>query len=183
MKAITAKKSWFHCFKTEFGWVGFCRGNRGLQRLTFGYRNRESARTALHLWAKPLGVDLFCDKNADDDLVQRVIDFSRGHPDMFLDVEVEFPKMTEFQKSVTDTCRSIPYGKTLSYGELATACGSPGAARAVGNVMRKNSVTLIIPCHRVVGSNGNLGGFSAPQGINMKQRLLDMEAKHMYVDV
>ena len=82
--------------------------------------------------------------------------------------------MTPFQKQVIRTCREIPYGETLTYGELAVKAGSPGGARAVGTTMRTNRFPIIVPCHRVVGANG-LGGFSASQGVQTKRRLLEIE--------
>src|SRR5437762_530922 len=63
----------------------------------------------------------------------------------------------------------------LTYGDLSAAAGAPGAARAVGNVMAQNRYPIIVPCHRVVGSAGSLGGFSARDGISMKRRMLEME--------
>jgi methylated-DNA-[protein]-cysteine S-methyltransferase len=77
---------------------------------------------------------------------------------------------------VLQACRKIAPGKTLTYAELADKVGSPGAARAVGNCMARNRFPLIIPCHRVVGSNGHLGGYSAAEGIPFKKRLLELEA-------
>jgi methylated-DNA-[protein]-cysteine S-methyltransferase len=64
----------------------------------------------------------------------------------------------------------------LTYGQLARRVGSPAAARAVGSTMARNRLPLVIPCHRVVGSGGQLRGFSAPGGVAVKQRLLQMEA-------
>jgi methylated-DNA-[protein]-cysteine S-methyltransferase len=84
--------------------------------------------------------------------------------------------VTDFQRKVLDACRAIPPGETLSYAELAVIAGAPGAARAVGNVMRTNRIPLVIPCHRVVGSGGSLGGYSAPDGLAMKRKLLEREA-------
>ena len=72
-------------------------------------------------------------------------------------------------------CRKIPYGKTLSYGQLAAKAGRPGAARAVGNHMAGNRTPIIVPCHRVLPSGGGLGGFSAAGGVALKRRLLEME--------
>lgn len=80
-----------------------------------------------------------------------------------------------FERAVRRACRQIPYGKTCSYGELARRAGYAGAARAVGSVMRKNQVPLIVPCHRVIASDGGLGGFSSPGGCGMKARLLELE--------
>ena len=65
-------------------------------------------------------------------------------------------------------------GHTVTYGELATRSGTPGAARAVGSVMARNRVPVVIPCHRVVAAGG-MGGFSAPNGLQLKQRMLNLE--------
>ncbi len=76
-----------------------------------------------------------------------------------------------------DQLRQVGYGETVSYGELAERSGSPRAARAVGTVMATNRIPLILPCHRVLGSAGRIGGFSAPQGIDLKRRMLDLEGR------
>ncbi len=84
---------------------------------------------------------------------------------------------TEFQKKVWNEIARIPYGKTLSYKEIALRIGNENAQRAVGNASNKNKLVLIIPCHRVVGSNGKLTGYAA--GLDIKKRLLDLEKKHL----
>lgn len=80
---------------------------------------------------------------------------------------------TEFQLAVWSALREIPHGSTESYGELAARIGRPGASRAVGLANGKNPVGIIVPCHRVIGSSGNLTGYGG--GIERKQRLLDFE--------
>ncbi|HEY2442979.1 MAG TPA: methylated-DNA--[protein]-cysteine S-methyltransferase [Streptosporangiaceae bacterium] len=80
---------------------------------------------------------------------------------------------TAFQRSVWDALRDIPYGETTSYGRLAGEIGRPTAARAVGMANGSNPVSIIVPCHRVVGSNGSLTGYGG--GLARKQRLLDLE--------
>lgn len=82
---------------------------------------------------------------------------------------------TEFCKSIWQKTRAIPYGQTRTYQWLAEAVGRPKALRAVGQALKKNPLPLIIPCHRVVGSDGSLVGFSA--GIEIKRFLLDLERK------
>lgn len=77
---------------------------------------------------------------------------------------------TEFQRAVWEQLRAIPRGQHMSYGQVAEAIGKPGAARAVGAACGKNPIILIIPCHRVLAADGNLGGFSA--GLDLKVRLL-----------
>ena len=98
-----------------------------------------------------------------------------GQADDFADVRVWSERWTPFQRRVLDCCRRIPYGKTQSYAELAIAAGSPAAARAVGRTMATNPIPLVIPCHRVVGSGGDLCGFSAVGGLDAKRRLLALE--------
>jgi len=83
------------------------------------------------------------------------------------------PSGTDFQKKVWQALLKIPYGKTATYKEIAAAIGHPKAARAVGMACNKNPIAIIIPCHRVVGSNGSLTGYAG--GLEMKKRLLELE--------
>ena len=80
---------------------------------------------------------------------------------------------TEFQKSVWDALKKVPYGETRSYGEIARSIGKPKAARAVGNANRKNPIPIVIPCHRIIGSDGSMTGFGG--GIPLKKKLLELE--------
>jgi methylated-DNA-[protein]-cysteine S-methyltransferase len=80
---------------------------------------------------------------------------------------------TPFQRSVWSMLRTIPYGETRSYGELAEALGNPAASRAVGLANGRNPVGIIVPCHRVVGADGSLTGYGG--GLDRKRRLLDFE--------
>jgi methylated-DNA-[protein]-cysteine S-methyltransferase len=90
-------------------------------------------------------------------------------------VALDLTHLSAFQNRVVRNCRRISRGRVRSYGELAAAAGSPGAARAVGSVMARNRFPIIVPCHRVVASGGSLGGFSARDGVSMKRRMLEME--------
>lgn len=83
---------------------------------------------------------------------------------------------TGFRKTVWDELVRIPYGETISYGELARRIGTPAASRAVGAANGANPLPVIVPCHRVIGSNGKLTGFSG--GLAIKQWLLDHERRH-----
>ncbi len=83
------------------------------------------------------------------------------------------PEGTAFQKKVWKALLGIPYGKSMSYGELAKQIGKPGAARAVGQAAKRNPVPLIIPCHRLLASGGKIGGFAG--GPEEKKRLLRHE--------
>lgn len=83
------------------------------------------------------------------------------------------PKGTEFQRKVWNELEKIPYGKTVSYQDLAGRIGNPKASRAVGGAGGKNPIMIIIPCHRVINKNGEIGGYA--WGIQLKQYLLELE--------
>lgn len=85
----------------------------------------------------------------------------------------DFGSSTSFQQNVWNACLAIPFGSTLSYGELAALVKNPKAARAVGSALGVNPFLILIPCHRVIGSGGNLGGYAG--GINLKSFLLEVE--------
>jgi methylated-DNA-[protein]-cysteine S-methyltransferase len=88
------------------------------------------------------------------------------------------PHGTAFQKQVWNELRRIPYGETISYGELARRIGQPGASRAVGRANGQNPISIIIPCHRVIGADGTLTGYGG--GLDRKQRLLELERAPLY---
>lgn len=83
--------------------------------------------------------------------------------------------LTDFLKRVYDAARAVPPGQTRTYGQIAAAAGAPGEARAVGQAMGKNPWPIVVPCHRVMGADGKLTGFSAPGGVDTKLRLLSIE--------
>lgn len=85
------------------------------------------------------------------------------------------PQGTDFQKKVWQALTAIPYGETWNYKQLATAIGKPQAARAVGAANGRNPISIVIPCHRVIGANGKLTGYAG--GLDTKQKLLAMESK------
>jgi methylated-DNA-[protein]-cysteine S-methyltransferase len=85
------------------------------------------------------------------------------------------PAGTQFQKAVWGRLREIPYGETISYGELAKRVGNPKASRAVGAANGQNPIPIVIPCHRVIGANGKLTGFGG--GLPVKEALLALEAR------
>ena len=84
---------------------------------------------------------------------------------------------TEFQKAVWHALMKIPYGKTVSYLDIARAAGNPKAARAVGMANNKNKIPIVIPCHRVIGTNGSLTGYAG--GLEIKKKLLELEKQQI----
>ncbi|MBR6163209.1 methylated-DNA--[bacterium] len=83
------------------------------------------------------------------------------------------PKGTPFQKRVWEELRKIPYGKTVSYQDIALRLGNKNLTRAVGGANNKNPIIILIPCHRVIGKNGTLTGFAC--GVDIKEKLLKLE--------
>lgn len=85
------------------------------------------------------------------------------------------PPGTEFQRQVWQMLCSIPYGATATYGDIAAQIGNPNAARAVGMANHRNPIAIIVPCHRVIGTNGKLVGYAG--GLAAKQQLIDLETR------
>ena len=158
-------------FPSKLGWFALRITGRTLTALTFGRRTKNAAIVAL----KIDGVQPATPNRFESELIERFESYSAGHEDNFWDVTIDTSNLTPFAERVVHHCRRIDFGETLSYGEMAAKAGSPGAARAVGNIMAKNRFPLVVPCHRVVGSGKSLGGYSAPDGLKMKRRLLAME--------
>jgi methylated-DNA-[protein]-cysteine S-methyltransferase len=159
---------YYAVFDTVVGWVGIVGSDRGLRLATLP---QQSERAACEL----LG-DL---KNAAassrrfGDLIKRYRAYFSGHQVDFLD-KLDLNGATPFQCAVWQATRQIPYGQTRGYAWVAAAAGRPGAVRAAGQALARNPLPIIIPCHRVLASDGGLGGFSG--GLEMKKLLLKLEA-------
>jgi methylated-DNA-[protein]-cysteine S-methyltransferase len=106
-------------------------------------------------------------------LARRLNHYFTGKTVSFHRVRVDKFPYPPFTRRVLEACSRIPYGRTLSYGELAEKIGAPRAARAVGHALASNRVPVIVPCHRVIRSDGKIGRYSG--GAGWKRRLLAME--------
>lgn len=110
---------------------------------------------------------------------QRVIDgivaLLDGEPRALDDVTLDMHGVPEFNRRVYEVARTIPWGATLSYGDIARRLGDAGAARDVGQALGQNPFAIVVPCHRVVAADGGSGGFSARGGVATKRRLLSIE--------
>ena len=91
------------------------------------------------------------------------------------DLPLDLSQLTPFQRSVLQAARRIPSGAVWTYGQVARAIGKPRASRAVGQALGRNPVPIVIPCHRVVASDGSLGGYSGGGGLDSKKLLLHLE--------
>lgn len=115
------------------------------------------------------------DDAAFPDAVDQLAAYFAGERTVF-DLELEMVG-TPFQRRVWDVLQTIPYGETCSYGDIAREIGSPGAFRAVGLANGHNPIGIIVPCHRVIGSNGSLTGYGG--GLERKRALLELERSRM----
>ncbi len=161
-------------FSTSLGWFGLVGQQRCVWRLVMGHRRADEAWAALH---RHFANETLSESDWYPALRKKLEAFAAGKRVSFDNVQVRTEHRTEFQQKVILATRAVGFGETVSYGELATRAGSTNAARAVGTVMANNDVPIIIPCHRVLASGGKIGGFSAPQGIDLKRRLLELEAQ------
>ncbi len=115
------------------------------------------------------------DDSIQQSLQESIQEYFEGSPGVRFRARLLLEGLSEFQQNILRACRSIAYGSTVSYGELASRAGHSGAARAVGSVMARNRHPLIIPCHRVVAAGNRLGGFSSCSGTELKRAMLELE--------
>jgi methylated-DNA-[protein]-cysteine S-methyltransferase len=113
-------------------------------------------------------------------MVRQLEEYFAGTRTVF-DMPIDLGHASEFQRTVLETVRQVPYGEVQSYGDIAFAVGKPQAARAVGGVMAMNPVAIVIPCHRIVRSDGSHGQYAlrtlGASGATMKEVLLNLEAR------
>ncbi|MDI6452441.1 methylated-DNA--[protein]-cysteine S-methyltransferase [Peloplasma aerotolerans] len=91
------------------------------------------------------------------------------------DLPIGFNRGTDFQKDVWQALLTIPYGETRSYQDIANLIGKPKAVRAVGQACKKNPIGIIVPCHRVIGKDGSMTGYSGKEHTDLKQKLINHE--------
>jgi methylated-DNA-[protein]-cysteine S-methyltransferase len=109
------------------------------------------------------------------DAIEAIVRLFEGEADDLTSVVLDMSGVPEFHRRVYAAARTIPPGRTLSYGELAARLGEPRAAQAVGRALGRNPFPIVVPCHRVLAADGGLHGFSAPGGTATKRRMLALE--------
>ncbi len=161
-------------FKTKWGHFGLAGIEYGLCRTQLPGPNPEKIRSLL-LKNLPDGQ---LDKNFCKNLQEQITAYFEGDYLKFSrDIPLILDGFSSFGTSVLTTCREIEIGQTITYGKLAKKAGRPNASRAVGSTLAKNPLPLIIPCHRIIRSDGKMGGFSAPGGITLKKKMIELECK------
>ena len=156
-------------FKNPFGLTGLAASQRGLIRLANKISNEKAFKSIL---IKELGFQINRNPRHFDILIKQFQKYFRGELKSFkysLDLRLGTP----FQQKVWKALLTIPYGTTRSYKWLAQSIKNPKSARAVGNANGHNPLSIIIPCHRVIRENGELGGYTG--GIQVKRNLLELE--------
>lgn len=142
--------------------------DRGLARIFF------DAEPDHHLeqLARTFGPRVLRSSPAVDAAHHQLDEYFEGSRNSFA-LDVDLRGAAPFARQVLDELSRVPYGQTTTYGTLAARVGAPRAARAVGTVMNRNPIPIVLPCHRVIGSNGSLTGYGG--GIDVKERLLRLE--------
>ena len=157
----------YTCFKSPFGWVVVAASNQGIARIMIGASTEAEAEGQLLNETHAVG-----SQSGLSEAVSLLTRYFKGmHVNFNLDLDLSAG--TRFQIAAWQTARQIAYGAVQSYSWIAREIGKPKAARAVGQAMGANPVSIIVPCHRVVRSDGELGGYSG--GLNWKRQLLALE--------
>ena len=150
-------------FKTRLGWVGVEGGTKGVRRILLPARSRASVSRELGGISEPGRLK---------SVRHKLLRYYGGRRVDFSGVKIDLSGYTGFQRRVWSEAAKIPYGSRVTYAQLARRIREPKAARAVGNALNRNPFPPLIPCHRVVASNG-LGGFAG--GRVLKAKMLELE--------
>ena len=162
----------YDIFETHEGWVGVLASSTGLKRTTLPEHTP-------YLCAEKLQPELDTAEEAPEKFINLRSKIKRcltGAEVDFSDQRLDFSSSTPFLRAVWKACMAIPAGQTRSYKWLAEEAGHPNASRAAGQAMARNRLPIVIPCHRVIRSDGSLGGYGRGQNrLGLKYRLLAME--------
>jgi methylated-DNA-[protein]-cysteine S-methyltransferase len=159
-------------FDTALGAVGVAWSDRGLTAVQLPERNARATEQRL---AERSGATPAAPPPAIRKVMRDLAAHLSGRRRDFSKAQLDLSDQTEFRRRVYEALRRVAPGSTVSYAQLAEMCGSPGAARAIGQCMGHNPMPLVVPCHRVLAAGGRAGGFSAAGGVATKQRLLAIE--------
>lgn len=154
--------------ETRLGWIGVAYSSRGIRSLQLPLSTRSEMQAALER-AFP-GASVCGD--IPGEIARELRDYAKGQCRRF-DLHVDLGTLRPFQRAVLTAIAKVPFGQTRTYAWVAREIGSPKAARAVGQALHNNPIPIIIPCHRIIASNGGLGGYGG--GLPLKRKLLQLE--------
>ncbi|MCZ6538761.1 MAG: methylated-DNA--[protein]-cysteine S-methyltransferase [Chloroflexi bacterium] len=161
----------YDVFETDMGWVAIVGADHGIVRASLPESSPDSALDAVQ---PEVGTAMHAPEQHVDSRML-ITAFCAGEPVDLADIPIDTREVSPFFKKAWEACRSIPAGETRSYRWLAEQAGNVRAARGAGQAMARNKLALLVPCHRVVGSSGDLHGFGGA-GLALKSQLLAMES-------
>lgn len=155
--------------ETKFGWTAFTLTPKGLKECRFMFKTEKAALDSL------TAEKTVKDENITRPWTEMLKKYFDGKIKDLSKIPLDSSNWTDFQAKVYGAVKSIPYGKTASYGAIASYLGNEKASRAVGNALKRNPVPPVVPCHRVIASDKELCGFSAQGGIDLKMKMIELE--------
>ena len=163
----------YDVFETPLGWIGLLASPDGLRQSTLP---QSSPDECVALLGEEVEKATYSPQRFEG-LKGKLNRYLQREPVTFDDEPIDVDDASPFLRAAWSACRSIPVGQTRSYKWLAAQAGRPQASRAAGQSMARNRLPIIVPCHRVVASDGSLRGFgNGASQLDLKQRLLDLEA-------
>ena len=163
----------FAIFDTPIGACGVAWNARGIVGVQLPSPTAE--RTRARLRQRWTGVVEATPPPMVQQAIDRILALLNGQAIDLRDVPIDLEGSPEFHRRVYEVARTIPPGQTMTYGEIAKRLGAPQESREVGQALGSNPVAIIVPCHRVLGAAGKMGGFSASGGVATKRRILEIE--------
>ena len=166
----------YDVFQVSLGWCAAARSEKGICRFVLPVETADAAEAEiLESVAVLRGLRVLRGKNCMHALARAVARYFDGRAADFGGFPVDLSSGTPFQQKVWSAIRRIPRGQVRTYKWIGAEIGRPDACRAIGRAVGANPVPLLVPCHRVVGSDGSLVGFSAAGGLELKARMLEIE--------
>ena len=173
MTTNTAIAQGFALFETPLGTCGIAWSARGITGLQLPEASADATRARLRRrWPGVVESEPPAEVRR---AIDQVLALLAGAAIDLVDVALDLDGVPEFHRKVYEVARTIPPGRTLTYGDIAKRLGAPQEAREVGQALGRNPVAIIVPCHRVLAAGGKLGGFSANGGVATKRRMLEIE--------
>lgn len=163
----------FAVFATAIGHCGIAWGERGV--VSVRLPERTAAITCGRLRSRFPEAGEIEPPQAIRQCIEDIVALLRGEPRSLASVELDLDGVPEFHRRVYHIARTIPPGRTMTYGQIADRLDMPGSAQAIGQAMGRNPFPIVVPCHRVLGAGGKLTGFSAPGGVETKRKMLLIE--------
>jgi methylated-DNA-[protein]-cysteine S-methyltransferase len=174
MSADMSRAARYCLFETGLGTFGMAWNEHGVVRLQLPEADRMATLKRLGASASPAEPPPWAER-----LIAATRRYLAGERVDFGSVALDLAAVGEFRAAVYEAARSVGWGQTTSYGELARRIGFPWGARAVGQALARNPVPIVVPCHRILARDRRIGGFSAYGGTLTKRRLLTLEGVHV----